>query len=790
MFKIPTLIFIGVLLLYFNNALAQAGKISGIVKDKSTKAPVLGVNIAIVGTQYGGSTNNEGLFEIDSVPLGKHLLKFSHLSYFGVDTFQIINSNTENKLMVMMIQKTTGNILPLIEIQDNYSLPFVMGKYYLPKIDFSGSMIRDAGDYLRTVPNIGGVRKGGSAIDPVVRGFRFSQLNVRVDGGIRIEGGCPNRMDPTTAHIDNDDIEIIEIINGPYALKYGVSFGGYINLQTTKPTPFKTSKFELQGKSITGYESNWNGYKQFFQLKGGNNKVFFNLSTGQKKYGNYSDGNGNEVHSQINKQSYTAEVGFKIKKKHNFIFSYKGHHGGVNAFPSLPMDEISDNTHVIYAEYTGMKISEKIMGIKVRIFNTNVDHLMDNTLKSESDTVKAASKVGANVWGGAAGTTIKAGKKGLLFMGMGYETTSKVGNRLKYMIDQIPDTYQIPYKSETLMNATISNYGFVTEYSANFNKFNLVSALRFDYNIGESEELIAEDFNGDIAYQNDDVNSAYPNLSFSAGITKKLGKNIMVGFSLGRGVRSPDMIERYIRLLPIGFDNFDYLGNPQVKPEQNNQIDISFSFKTKNIGSFHLNGFYSYITNYITARVLPPTMILPNSSYVVGVKQFYNTDAALFRGFEFLYNLPAFHNFQAQIMAGYTYATNPNASGYFQNSDGLPAGEIIIENDPISEIPPFETQLLISHKSFNNRLTSRISARFVAPQNYVSKALNEYSTPGFSLVNMSILYKLNSHFSTTAGVNNLFNLAYYEHLNRRIIGSTTNIYEPGRSFFINFIINI
>ncbi|MEZ5195165.1 MAG: hypothetical protein R2764_01805 [Bacteroidales bacterium] len=42
-------------------------------------------------------------------------------------------------------------------------------------------------------------------IDPVVRGFKYSQLNVQVDNGLKIEGGCPNRMDPATAHVEIED---------------------------------------------------------------------------------------------------------------------------------------------------------------------------------------------------------------------------------------------------------------------------------------------------------------------------------------------------------------------------------------------------------------------------------------------------------------------------------------------------------------------------------------------------------------------------------------------------------
>ena len=74
----------------------------------------------------------------------------------------------------------------------------------------------DIGDYLRSVPNVSGIRKGGSAIDPVIRGFKFSQLNVVLDGGVKIENGCPNRMDPVTSHVEAEDISTIDVIKGPF----------------------------------------------------------------------------------------------------------------------------------------------------------------------------------------------------------------------------------------------------------------------------------------------------------------------------------------------------------------------------------------------------------------------------------------------------------------------------------------------------------------------------------------------------------------------------------------------
>ena len=42
----------------------------------------------------------------------------------------------------------------------------------------------------------------------------------------------------------------------------------------------------------------------------------------------------------------------------------------------------------------------------------------------------------------------------------------------------------------------------------------------------------------------------------------------------------------------------------------------------------------------------------------------------------------------------------------------------------------------------------------------------------------------------SAGVDNLLNKNYYEHLNRNVIGTGNDLYEPGINFFINMMFKI
>jgi iron complex outermembrane receptor protein len=86
---------------------------------------------------------------------------------------------------------------------------------------------------------------------------------------------------------------------------------------------------------------------------------------------------------------------------------------------------------------------------------------------------------------------------------------------------------------------------------------------------------------------------------------------------------------------------------------------------------------------------------------------------------------------------------------------------------------------------FDNRLEPSVEIRAVATQKQVSDAAYEESTPGFVLAGISLSWEPLKLIRLTAGISNLFNKAYYEHLNRRIIGSGGNFYEPGRTVFMN-----
>jgi len=98
--------------------------------------------------------------------------------------------------------------------------------------------------------------------------------------------------------------------------------------------------------------------------------------------------------------------------------------------------------------------------------------------------------------------------------------------------------------------------------------------------------------------------------------------------------------------------------------------------------------------------------------------------------------------------------------------------------------------LSLSHQFVRLKIKPVLSLRAVADQNHVSLAAYEESTPAYLISDFFVTYTPIKQISIAAGANNIFNNAYYDHLNRRVLGSTEKLYEPGRTLFINLKIEI
>jgi iron complex outermembrane recepter protein len=669
--------------------------------------------------------------------------------------------------------------LETVEITDSLikHKPFHSDK--ISRSDLLSVSTSDVGDYLRSIPNVGGIRKGGGAIDPVVRGFKFSQLNVVMDGGIKIENGCPNRMDPVASHTEAEEIDKIDVLKGPFLLEYGPALGGVIDLQTIQPQPYK--KFQIHGSALAGYESNWGGQKEHLSVFGGNSKIYFRVNGGFRKYGNYQSGGENgestKYQTSFKKYNYGAKVGFTISPQQHTLITYQEVHGRNVLFPALSMDEKSDDTQIMAIDYSVKSLSDAVDLINLKVYQSNVHHIMDNSARESWSSKQMVADVYAVNTGGKADVEMKFNQH-RVNAGLDFENIYKDGIRTMTM--EMMGTTSVK-KFNLWKEALIQNAGLFARYNTILKSFVVDFAFRLDYNKADSKDTLKIINNG-VEYFNK-LRSEFINLSANLGFIRSITKNMSLSLALASGTRSPNMLERYIKLLSVGYDSYDYLGNPQLKPETNYEADLTFKYLNEKNGNLYVNIFYSYVKDYISATMLPSTVVMPVTSGAPGVKQFINVDHATYSGFEMGYTSSQKYKLGCSMNASYTYGRIPSVTKYIFTGNQV-TGDTLIKNDALSEIPPFETTLNVYYPFFKGKLIPKLSFRLVASQRHVSQAFYEPETPGFGLLNFSLVYKVNKIIGITAGINNVFDRSYYEHLNRKIIDTTEKLYEQGRVLHI------
>lgn len=610
----------------------------------------------------------------------------------------------------------------------------------------------DAGAVLTLNPAINAIRKSPAfGFDPVLRGFKYDQLNVVIDGLQSANAACPNRMDPGSSQIMLNQIKKVEILKGPHALRYGNAFG---TINFVSESPQFTPEVALHGRASALYESNGNVIRN--EAKVGftsaqlNTGILFSYSEGS----DYSDGNGERVASDFLRGSIGAYLHYKPSASDLLSFTVNRNFARDVDFPTLGMDLRTDDTWMINTEFEHQFQSRFFTKWVNKAYYTKVDHLMDNLLKPLDPRMMNASTPAETENYGYRSEIQKLSENTQFFLGIDYKSESAEGEREREFLmgpNAGMKVYDNPWQK-----GKIDKFSVFSSYAYQLNKSSIHASARLEYNQAQSLDT-EENFND--FYNETSVNQINPALSL--GFKTEINDNLSTALWLARVQRSAGLTERYINYFAVGMDPYELLGNPGLSPEKNNQMDWIISYDESNWQA-EVNLFASYLTDYIGAE---KTALQPKLMNSPGVRQFVNIGEVFKSGFEFSFNHLISENFSHSAQLAYTYADN------------------LTWEEPLAEIAPLDIRYSFATNFIENRWQSNLNFRFVDRQNRISTEFGESETPSFYLVDFESSFKLNSNWQIRMGANNIFNQTYYEHLNRPILTSGEKIFAPGRNFY-------
>lgn len=232
-------------------AWAQTGTVRGVVVDADTREPLVGANVALIGTLYGSTTDVDGRYAIANVPAGDYTVA---ASYIGYATFQAPitvggGAVTQDLALESAVFEgeelvVSGSLRPekLTDTPATIQLITANDILTIPTYTPGELLARQKGvDYFRA----------GVATPAInVRGFNsnFNAKNLQVTDGrysTLVATGLP--FGPLST-VSAEDIERQEVVLGPNGALFGPNaHNGLVNTITKDPRTSQGTTINLRG---------------------------------------------------------------------------------------------------------------------------------------------------------------------------------------------------------------------------------------------------------------------------------------------------------------------------------------------------------------------------------------------------------------------------------------------------------------------------------------------------------------------------------------------------------------
>jgi iron complex outermembrane receptor protein len=588
----------------------------------------------------------------------------------------------------------------------------------------------DGGAYLKSIPGFAVSRKGGTSGDPVLRGLGGSRLNILLDDA-QILGGCGMRMDPPTAYVFPEAYDRIEVIKGPQSVRYGATVAGIVN--------FDRERIRFTEKTTTGFGSmtvgSWDRQDFVGDVTAGDRIGYARLIGNLSTQDDYEDGAGREVHSQYERWSTSAILGWTPDELTHVEFTMDRSDAEA-AYDDRSMDGVVFDRTGYSLNLERSELAPWLPNIEALLFYNYVDHVMDNyTLRAPPMQPMVSypdrRTVGARV----------AAELALPAMIEAVAGADWAENR--HRAGQLMGTAAFGYRDVPREdNAEFTDAGLFLELERPLGQRNRVYAgFRADHR--ESKALDEDNFGGVArgTTRTTSQQSAFLRLSHELA-----EQPLTLYAGLGRAERAPDFWEmrRVFRL----------------DTETLTQLDVGASLRTRRVAA-NLALFAGEIDDYIL-------IVRPGLEAV----EARNVDVTTWGA-------------EADLTVQLGDSLSMTATGAWVRS----------ENDtddvPLAQTPPLAGTLSIDHDT--GRMFTGLLFRAVARQDRIHPgygtiySLDTDETPGFATWSIYGGWRAGKTFTATAGVDNLFDRSYSEHIQRGsadLGASMRRIFEPGMTLWL------
>lgn len=647
--------------------------------------------------------------------------------------------------------------------------------YALPTVPAAST---DIGALVKRLPGANVNTNGVVTSIAQYRGLFGNRVNVVLDGFGQREAG-PNSMDSPLSYLPASRTDQVAVYRGIAPVRTGIeTIGGTISATSKKLDFGLTDEAEIKGRANAAYASNGNTRQLNLTTAVTNQNHRLQL-TGSSDRGDNQKFDGGVIRtSEHDRDTIGVHYGYQDSEK-ELGLDVEHFDMGDTGTVALPMDILYFRGENIKGSFTDHLSNGGSYTLKLH--HQDIEHEMDNfTHRANGRSMMSARQVFAEVQ--AEGLGLHYQHQNWLF---GIDVDQAEHNATIY------NPNVSAFFIENFKDAERDRYSFFTEWQGEVSQgLNLETGLR--YSRVEMDSGNAGVFSGapgglialNTAFNAEDLSQEDDLVDIFATLTHQYSQQLDIELGFARKTRAPSYQERYLwaPLQSTGglADGRQYVGDVDLDHEVAYQFELGLDWHTHKF-AFSPRVFYHHINDYIQGVAGQATMqqqMVANgiSMMLTGnpastLLKFSNVDAKLY-GLDANWSAALSQNWQLAGTISYVRGKRRDTS------------------DDLYRIAPLNAITSLTYVQPTWQVS--VEAETVARQNKVSEENNEQKTGGYALFNVSGQYQVTPAVTLLAGVNNLFDRYYVNHLGgtNRAVGNPDlamgdRVPGLGRSAYVN-----
>ena len=645
----------------------------------------------------------------------------------------------------------------------------------------------DNSDLMRLFP--GGNRNANGPLTRIsqYRGMVGAQNSVLIDG-TAYSSDCPNWMDSPLSSIPQSLTESVTLHRGLGSVK-SVQEGLGVGIEiSSRSGRFSSAEdWSMYGNAEAGYGSNASAWNAAVFAGLHNDSNWLSIAASTDRGDDYEFDGGSALATEYDRSQYRFGYGHLFGET-ELILGAAINRTGLAGTPALPMD-----MRYLDSEQYNIELNSPLgPGGLAFSFNTlSVDHIMDNfTLrpvplnKKGQPMYRESAPLGdTNAMKLYYTLDLESGK-----LEIGFD--SKWESHDHPIIDPTNDAYYLTNfndidrdRNGLFATATWATTNWGMEAGLRYNRVEM-NAGEVDGNLAippmspmyvqqERLDQLAAEFN---ASDRNKTDNQWVGL-FKA--SRGLGDTTRLNLGLGRKVRSPSYQERYLWLPMTATgglaDGRTYIGDINLKPETSIELTAGIDWYTD---SFKLTPelFYRDVSNFIqgtlsTNKTANMFALMASGKLPL---QYANVDAELYG-----------------IDLGYEWAITD--AFMLRGTLSYVRGKRTDKPDNLYRIAPLSSYVALTYT--HERYFVSVESVASASQDKVAEFNNEQESAGWGIANLRAGLQLIDNITLGAGVENLFDKVYRDHLGgyNRVRESDiplgARMISMGRNYYLKFNIS-